>query len=295
MMTKPETSQRARRDTRLSDPPPIRLTERDVAIVHAVYLYRLLTTQQLQTLFFPSLHQAYARLSLLYHHGFLDRRFLSVHADKMNTPILYVLDKRGADLLRADRGLEVGWTKRGKKLTALFIQHTLAINTVRIAIAKACEATTGYRLEKWLDETALKGDYDRVTIRSQTGRVVNVSLIPDSFFVLETPLGTAAFCLEVDRSTETLNRFKTKVVAYQAYYAGGGYQRRFETKSLRVLTITTSSPRLANLRRVTEAADGKARFWFTTLDKVPPTSVLNAPIWLVASKDGVHPLIDTTP
>src|SRR5690606_23175009 len=94
--------QRARRDERAANPPPIHLTERDQAVIKAVYEYRVLTTQQLKTLFFPSLHQAYARLAALYHHGFLARQFTGVYADKMNTPILYTLDRRGAELLRAE-------------------------------------------------------------------------------------------------------------------------------------------------------------------------------------------------
>ncbi|MBK8025151.1 MAG: replication-relaxation family protein [Chloroflexi bacterium] len=112
-MKSPQLRQRARRDARLDSPPSIRLTERDLDIIQAVYDYRVLTTQQLQTLFFPSAHTAYARLSALYHHGFLERKFLGVYSDKMNTPILYVLDKRGAELLRASRGIEASWTRGG--------------------------------------------------------------------------------------------------------------------------------------------------------------------------------------
>ena len=51
-MTKSER-QRARRDQRRPDPQPIRLTERDLDVLQAVYDYRVLTTQQIQTLFFP--------------------------------------------------------------------------------------------------------------------------------------------------------------------------------------------------------------------------------------------------
>src|SRR5690606_26741363 len=212
MQQKP--SQRARRDTRKGSPPAIRLTQRDIEIIRAVYDYRLLTTQHLKTLFFPSLHQAYARLSALYHHGFLNRVFLGVYADKMNTPILYVLDKRGAELLQGEQGIDVIWTKELKSLTTQFLEHTLAINTVRVAVAKAA-ADFDYKLLTWKGENEIKADYDYVTIRGKTGRMQSVSVIPDSYFALETPKGKAHFFLELDRGTMTTQRFKTKILAYQ--------------------------------------------------------------------------------
>lgn len=290
-MKAPEKRQRARRDERLANPPKIRLTERDLDIVQAVYECRVLTTQHLQTLFFPSAHTAYARLSALYHHGLLERKFLGLYADKMNTPILYILDKRGAELLRAERGIEVVWTRDSRLLTTTFLEHTLAINTVRVAVMKACQTTAGISLLTWQGENDLKADYDRVNIRSESGRLVNVSVIPDSYFALQTPHGAAHFFLELDRGTMTTKRFKTKIVAYQTYYAGGGYVRRFGARSLRVLTVTTSAIRAENLRLVAEQAGGKQRYWFTALERVQPDTVLHDPIWQVATRETAEPLI----
>ncbi|MBE2271229.1 MAG: replication-relaxation family protein [Anaerolinea sp.] len=131
--------QRARRDVRALEPEAIRLTERDIDVMQAVYEYDVLSTHHLQTLFFPSLHSAYSRLASLYHHGFLNRHFLGAATDKMNKPILYVLDQRGVELLRSQRGIEAIQKKRTKDLTFQFLEHTLAINTFRVAIAKAAE------------------------------------------------------------------------------------------------------------------------------------------------------------
>jgi hypothetical protein len=286
-----QVRQRARRDTRKATPEPMRLTEREKHIIQAVYEYRVLTTQQLQTLFFPSLHQAYARLSLLYHHGFLERSFLGVQADKMNTPTLYLLDKRGAELLQAELGGDIAWSRSEKNVTATFLEHTLAINTVRVALAKACEQP-GFALVQWKGENEIKADYDYVTIRGDLGRIQSVSVIPDSYFAIETPKGKAHFLLELDRGTMTTSRFKTKIRAYRVYYESGAYQRRYETRSLRVLTVTTSAARVANLRRVTEEAEGKQRFWFTTLEQITPQTVIATPIWTVATMRALQPLVE---
>lgn len=293
-MRKPER-QRARRDQRPIVPTPMRLTERDLDVLQAVYDYDVLTTQQLQTLFFPSQHTAYARLSLLYQHGLLDRKFLGLYADKMNTPLLYVLDKRGAEVLQAQRGREIRWSKRSRTVTITFLEHTLAINQVRVALARACQTAAGFALLRWEGENDLKGDYERVTIRTEGGRNVNVSLIPDSYFILQTPKGIAHFFLELDRGTMTTKRFKTKILAYQVYYASGAYQRRYETRSLRVITVTTSAPRAEHLKQLTEGAGGKQRYWFTTLEQITPDKVLATPIWQVATQLETQPLVDPSP
>jgi hypothetical protein len=285
---------RARRDERQPNPQPIRLTERDLNIIKAVYEYRVLTTQQLQSLFFPSMHQAYNRLAALYHHGFLDRSFMGVYTDMMNTPILYVLDRKGAELLQAHYGADVAWNSSHKQVSIQFLDHTLAINTVRIAVSQACEALPDCELIEWRSESDLKGDYDRVTIQTTSGKSKSVSLIPDSYFVLQTPLGNAHFFLELDRGTMTSKRFKQKIFAYMQYYKTGKYQNRFQTKSLRILTVTTSQARADNLKVATESAKGKQRFWFTILAHTTPDSILTAPIWQVAGKDGAYPLIEMT-
>lgn len=167
----------------------------------------------------------------------------------------------------------------------------MSLNAVRIAITLAAQPPT-FALTTWIPENDLKAAYDYVTIRNESGRQQQVSVIPDSFFVLETPHGTTACALELDRGTETLARWKTKIKAYQSYYASGAYQRRFGMKSLRVLTVTSSLARLTNLRHATETVGGGQRFWFTVLERVEDITVLSAPIWEVAQRDGLHPLID---
>jgi hypothetical protein len=83
-----------------------------------------------------------------------------------------------------------------------------------------------------------------------------------------------------------------KVRAYMAYYRSGQYHARYGTRSLRVLTVTTSQKRLANLKASTEQAGGGPMFWFTTFDRVNTENILSAPIWQVAGDKGNHSLIE---
>jgi len=280
---------RLRRDTRATTPPRMRLTARDTAIIKAVAEFRVLRQDQIQTLFFGSHSTAQYRLSHLFQHGFLARQFLPVQSGR--SPTLYVLDKRGAELLRLEYGYDYLPDKRDKLAAgAEFLTHTLAINDVRIAVTLACQAG-GYSLLTWLGEAEMKATYERVDLRLSTGKRRSVSLIPDSYFVLDTPLGKAHFFLELDRGSMTVSRFQSKVLAYQAYVTSGAYQTRYNTRSLRVLTVTLGAKRLESLKHTTEEIGGERLFWFARLSDVTSQNVLKVPIWQVAKSTANHSLL----
>jgi hypothetical protein len=251
-----------------------------------------LRQDHIQALFFGSRSTAQYRLSHLFQHGFLARHFLPVYAGW--SPTLYTLDTRGVEVLRAEYGddcpLAVGKLRIGRE----FLAHTLAVADVRIAVTLACQRL-GYKLLIWRGEAAMKTDYDRVSIRPSNGTSQQVSLIPDSYFVVETPQGRAHCFLEVDRGTETRHRFATKILAYQAYVASGQYQRRYQTRSLRVLTVTTSPKRLAHLKATTEQVGGGRMFWFSELSALQPESVFTAAIWQIGGSSTAAVLFPSPP
>lgn len=276
------------------------LTRRDREIVKAVYTYRFLTTPQIDTLIFlkgqpPRRTQCRRRLQLLYHHGFLDRIFPKVARGEGAKPIIYCLDERGAQLVAEDLQIgrdEVDWRPKDRDVGLLFLEHTLRINDVRIAVTLAAEREA-FGLEQWIDEKALKSEEmkDYVTISSPGGRRRRVAVIPDGYFLLNLGEKRAHFFIEVDRRTIPSKRWKNKILAYLAYTAEGLYQKRYQTRSLRILTVTTGEKRLRNLKTTTEAAGGQGMFWFTTFEQANPDSILTASIWQVAGQEGEHRLI----
>lgn len=288
--TNPMADKKRRRNQRVNTPKPMRLMERDKAIIQAVYDYRVLRQDQLETLFERSPSVMQRVLVRLYDHGFLERKFLSVLG--LHSPALYVLDKKGAELLRSEFGLdELVWYPSSKDLKLEFLEHTTAINDFRIAITLAAQRA-GYELLKWIGEAELKADYDRVNVRTASGKMQSVSLIPDSYFVLKTPRGFAHFFLEMDRGTETTGRFKTKIAAYMAYYQSGLYERRYGSKSMRVITVTSGRRRLDNLKTATEAVGGKRRFWFVVHTDLTIAAILANPVWYVAGEQVPSALIE---
>jgi len=274
------------RHKRVENPPRIQLTERDVRVILAVHEYRALERDQIERLFFPSKNTANDRLSRLYQHRFLERRWLPVAYGEGMGQAIYLLAERGADVVAEQLGIDrgaVNWKESHNKVGSPFLEHALMVNDVRITFSLAAQQA-GYTIDKWVKEDELKAAKEYVQLTSASGARRKVAVIPDAYFVLNLGDKRAHFFLEVDRATEANKRWAQKVQAYQVYTQSGKYTERFGTRSLRVLTVTTGEKRLSNIKRATEEVSGGQMFWFTTFEKAQPGGVLKLPIWKVAGQ-----------
>jgi hypothetical protein len=285
-------TRRNRRDVRPVMPRRMRETPRDLEIVRLVYDYRILSQQQLERLLGKARSTVQQALVRLYHHRYLERVFLPVSS--FGSPTLYILDKRGIELLQR-QGQESFVGLPDKRLSAMFLQHSIAINTFRIELTMACQRL-GWQVKQWLTENEIKADYDRLQIRDVRGRMQRFPVVPDSYFVIEIPgRGQSHFFVEVDRGTMQLERFKTKVATYVSYYKQGLYEKRYAAKGFRVLTIvdTPGKNRLKHLTNVTIAVEGVGRrFWFAHLSEITVTDILTEAIWSVAGNTTAEALFN---
>ncbi len=276
----------------------MRLTERDKRVIKAVNDYRLIRQDQIQRLEFPSRNTAQQRLRKLWEHGFLRRRFLPVRGGIQTSPILYEIDQRGAELLRA----EFNYTKdslrlaRKEKASLQFIFHTLGLSETRLAVELSCRKHD-LQLKTWLDEKSLKAGYDRVQVGSRLEAV-----LPDAYLVIRLPEQRVLhFFLEYDRGVENLKFIKKKMAAYVVYFRNGQCKRRYGTDQIRVLTVCESGKaahgrsRLDHLKKTTEAAGGGGRFYFTDLPSVAAHDFLQDAIWQVAGASASFSLIPGDP
>jgi len=272
----------------------MRLTERDVAVVLAVYEYRVLRRDQIQRMFFTGKNTANERLKRLYHHGYLARRWLPVEYGQGSSQALYLLAERGAQLVAATLGVDraaIDWEEAHNRVSSPFLEHLLLTNAVRIDVTLAARRH-GYTVERWVDEEALKAAPDGAgMVAEDDGHHAGSPLFPDGYFALNPGDRRAHFFLEVDRATEANARWAQKVRAYLRYAHSGRYAAHYQARSLRVLTVTTGPQRLANLKRTTERAGGDAMFWFARADEVTAADSLHRPIWQVASRADPTPLI----
>ncbi len=289
-----------KRHKRQENPPGLVLQPRDIDVIEAVYRFRMLSQAQIAALYFGSKATAQYRLEKLYDHQFLERKFLPVSLGEGRSPTLYILDRRGVETLRTERGYdEVKWFGTSKGLSADFLSHTIAMNDVMVLVRLACRAQ-GFELEKWQAENEVKADYDRVTVQSQGGKREVVPVVPDSYFTIVANQRRYPFFLELDRGTMTLARFKNKIRAYLAYYKSGAYEKRYGTQSIRVLTVVSTKSqsggqkRLHNLKAATEEMTKERWFWFATLSELTEENILSYPVWHQATERESKILIPTT-
>lgn len=303
--------------------PGFRLTTRDIEIMKAVADYRALTTDQIEALLFnPSffeqkLNQDFQkphaptrcsyRLQKLYHYGYLKREDIPQRLSEGRKPYVYFLDTKGLNFLTHHELLEdeeISLRDKVYSVSYPFLQHLLDTNTIRIVFTLAAYAQ-GWRISNWIDEKTLKQDQnvDVVAIKSSEGKISKASVVPDAYFTLETPQASYNFFLELDRSTETgeystfgRRDFARKMRIYGAYLTPqldgmSLFEKRYNTKQVRILTITTGERRVANLKTLTERVGGKNRFWFSWMKQCTPTTILTGAIWQIASREGLYELV----
>ena len=284
----------------------MRLTNRDTEIVLAVYRYRFINAHQIEALFFPPdpekgrsrKQSCQRRLQRLFHHGFLTRIPLPIVLGAGRTPYVYALDERGADIVAVELGVDrpnVSWKSADNKVKPLFLDHTQAINTLRVIVERLDNAGK-VSLATWTDEGTLQSTemQDKLPYRMHGARVSRI--IPDAYFALEVVFGSPAahFFLEIDQGTMSNSRWKDKILAYIQFRQSGRSEKYFNTRNFRMLTVTTTAKRLGNLKKTTESAEGGQHFWFTTHDQLSiwkPESLLTLK-WQVAGQQMKRPLFE---
>lgn len=287
---------------RCKQPPAMRLTSRDKEIVTAVYHYRLLSSHQIEALIFPSekLHGkrtvCQRRLQLLFHHGYIDRLPITLTLGEGRQPIVYTLDKKGADLIAMFKEIDranLGWQPKQSQAGMPFVQHSLAINDVRLIVHRLRNMGQ-WEVAKWIDDNEFKTVQYKAKVPYRTHGARVTRILPDGFCRLSIPgqEHDAYFFLEVDQGTMVNSRWGDKVKAYSQFRTTGAAYRYFGTNHFRVLTIVPTKARMQNLLATTERVGGDHYFWFATqeaLDIWQPVCLLEH-IWSVVGREGQHKL-----
>ncbi len=274
--------------------PPFRLNARDVLILQFINDCRALTTEQVALLFFTSLKPAYGRLHKLFHHGYVERQFITqVVTAPAASRMVYTIAPLGAAVLAQNAGYSSEGIHSASRQVRTWdkLQHLLAVNDVRLALTRAVWDTAGMTLKTWRDEFQFRAAPRLVTVKTVRGGDKRQPVYPDGYAHLVTPRGEARFFWEVDLGTEGLEQIKGQIAIYQAYILSGQYQDDFQSRSLRILVVAPSQRRLDNLVKAIESQGGGERYWLTTRDQVTPAQVLNAPIWRKVGSEGLFSLI----
>ena len=283
-------TQRLPRYSRSTNPPKIRLTERDRYILEAVHAYDgMLSFSQIKRLFFRGKSQAELRLCLLYQNGYLNR--LNQDQRRRFPEMVYWLDKKGAEYvasLNSQSLIEIGWRKEPRWFQ---VEHDLAVNDFRIDLQQACQMSGQVEIMTWIPESEFWAYPDIVTYQVNE-REMKRRIRPDGFFMLNTGQHRIRYLLEIDRSTEDNPRFlREKILPGLAYLKSDGYEQRFGHRSGRWLVVTTGERRMRNMLFQARRAKTLGLFYFTTYDCLDSSSMLFSPIWYREDRSDPVPLL----
>ena len=272
-------------------------TERDRQIVAAVASHRALTSDQIALLLWGEMKassRCRLRLRLLAGEGYLDRAEQPVTLAEGRRPLVYFLNARGAALaaeIPEAQEAAAGWVKERNDVRWMFLEHLLATNDIRIRLTLSGQQA-GFALLEWRDDASLASQSirDQFTVLTLAGRRESWAVGPDGYASFLAPDGKTRHrvFIEADRATVPLTRWQAKVEKYLAYFASSVFRERYEaSKPFRVLTVTTSPERLANMRQITAAVPGAGPwFWFATYQAISdPVRLFHEPIWQMAGAE----------
>ena len=282
------------------------LTEREVRIIEAVYQFRVMNLAQVQQLFFASNASRTPVTRTLT--GLFDRKYLYRRARETTVgrgENLYLIDRRGAELLREELGYtDIKFHATYKSLSSGYMKHLVAVGDFRIIVSEACQRY-GIALE-WIPEISFRSEngYDKVLLDGEP-----TGLIPDGAFCLIRGERKSVFFLELDRTSEKLSRYRDKCRLYLNHVRSDAYFTRFagwlsedqlrrRAPSMRVLTVITGEGRTerAGLDRLTslmseiehpsvQTLHPARRFWFARLSDLSAENVFSEPIWSVKPEE----------
>lgn len=311
-VTQPDMARRSKfkRDA----PPPLRLTDDDLAIIRHVARHRFLrSTHILKLMPDRSPKKLIERLGALYHNGYLDRprAQLDYYATAGSAPLVHALGNRGALALAEIDGMDrsqIDWTWKNRSVGRLFIDHTLLIADVMVAAVCATRAHPDVRLIDACQILAAAPATTRsadnpLKLRTRVhhaGKAIDLAVVPDAVFGLDFTVERKRkyFFLEADRATMPIMRadidqtsFARKLVAY---LAGGGKTNMFGAHlgvgNFRVLTVTTSRERtatmIAALKQLTGGA-GSHQFLFVEGEALQTNNDLLSLAWTSGKSDRI--------
>lgn len=309
------TDKRARRPRfrRASEPPAFRVTDSDLDIIRLLARYRFLRSTHIAALTGRSRDRVNARLSRLFHAGYIDRprAQLDYYPTAGSASMVYALADRGARLLIEQDGLQfsnIEWSRKNRQVGRPFIEHQLEVIDFYVSLQLACHGREDVKLitpeeiiAEFPDQRFEARNPFKLTVNvSQDGVMHQVGLIPDLVFGLRFPDGSRrCFMVEIDRGTMPVTRsdirqtsFARKMRAYLSAHAARQHERQFGWRNFRTLVATTDENRMRTMMKALDniripRSAGPGLFLFTHRFDPANTSVLETS-WLDGTERSVR-------
>ena len=279
----------------------IRLTPRDLDILHTLGTARMLTAAELEWLHYPGwrvrywrsdarqdspaakpyqvLPHLYTRLAALVQQGYMQQRTrTTAYASTTYTrlPGIYLLTESGAALVGTLRGIDRSelWCEDVRKRSLQNLEHSLAIAQVYAALRCAATFVNEVTITDWQGDHRLAQPqtYDRLYARGYRDKL---PVQPDATFLLTRNGQITRVFVELDRGTRPLSTWATKAAAYHAYQQSSQLQTRYGVASFVLLIVAPTQTRLTRIAEelVTCSRTPSADYWLLTADDIHPTTI----------------------
>jgi len=173
-------------------------------------------------------------------------------------------------------------TRSNSGRSAFFLDHTLGRNGFALALATSGQRVGGAPLYSWEHDRDRLAD--SVSLVTPEGEFRRQPLEADGLAVCRGPRGIEGLLIEIDRGTEPASYLGRKYAGYLEWWRQGRHAKRFDLKTIRILTVAPDEQRTARLRQACQAATGgKAGglFWFVSEQAIAKHGFA-APIWCTA-------------
>jgi hypothetical protein len=284
----------------------LRVQERDLQLLHGLLDSRVMTLAHLAKLYFSgSKEAAKKRVQKLKRAGWISER-----TRRPYEPAALHLTSKGFDVLREHDTVDdepsphVSLVKR-MRVSERTLLHELAVMDVKAAICAATMAAQAVKLVQFSTWPA-RNEFRAIQSAFAGSQSRRVTVKPDGFFHIRETTSDGSFdyrfFIEVDRSTETLEKIVAKALCYRDYYRRGGFAVKhrapadsFEEFPFVALFVVKSIERRNNIteRLLALAPPILSQVWVTTM-----AELLRNPlgrVWLqpIAYRNGLQS--DTEP
>jgi hypothetical protein len=244
------------------------LTGRDRLILESVRRMGVLTTNQIQELWFSSDKACKRRLLKLHKLGVIKR----LNRAAVNDPYYYF----------------VGRVPKSSKI----LDHSLGVNDIRVRVERAIR-DLGWELLSWMEPNELQ---PLLSTRS--------ALAPDAYFQIARQIDgdtrRSGLFLEYERTVRPSSVLMSKLRRYADIYHSGFYRQKFGIRGMRVLVVYSSDLTVSADKRVELGLQvcrkvGFPQVRFATLEQIKSVSavdILLKPIWRRPDQEEACPLYE---
>ncbi len=249
------------------------LQRRDLQLLKELDTMRVIDREQAKRVAgFRSTTRANTRLLSLTRAGVLRRTFIGSVGSGQKS--LYTLSPKGAALVEA-RVPGLPFRPSRNLVSSPFLLHQLKINEIFLTLKHQPIPVEGVRFRRWIS-------FHHPVAQS-------VQLIPDGYCELELAGNIRPMFIEVDLGQEDSSVWLNKIQRYLQLALSGQFTQMFRAPQFRVLIITSTERRVANIRKTTAKLTDKI-FWFTSFEAIHRDGFWSS-IWLRPIGDQRQPLL----